>query len=159
MRRPSKKAPGGAFLSSGQRSNGSSARGCRSVLLAKLVDAARGVQDLLLAGIERMAVGTDFHLEVVSQSRSRLERVPTGAGHGDFFVFRMRIGFHGSLYPSGLCRRVTRKRARSLAGQLWVLKRKYQAALSTEFVDNSVSSGRSRGRKRFDPRKTVSLVK
>ena len=98
------------------------ARSRGSVLLAEFVDATGSVEDLLLARVERMAVRADFDLEVVSQSRPRLEGVPTGAGDGDFFVFRMRIGFHGSLYPGGLCRPVTRKRARSLAGQLWVLK-------------------------------------
>ena len=94
-----------------------------SVLLAELVDAARGVEDLLLAGIERMAVRADFDRKVVSQSRPRLERVPARAGDADVVVFGMRIGFHGSLYPGGFCRPVARKRARSLAGQLWVLKR------------------------------------
>ena len=99
------------------------ARRSGSVLLAELVDAAGGVEDFLLARVERMAVSTDFHLEIVSQSRARLERIPAGAGNTDFFIFGMRIGFHGSLYPGGFCRPVTRKRARSLAGQLWVLKR------------------------------------
>jgi hypothetical protein len=33
----------------------------------------------------------------VSQSRLRLERIPAGAGHADFFVLGMRIGFHGVL--------------------------------------------------------------
>ena len=93
-----------------------------SVLLAELVDATGGVEDLLLARVERMAVRADFDLQVVSQSRARLERIPARAGDTDFFVIGMRIGFHGSLYPGGLCRPVTRKRARSLAGQLWVLK-------------------------------------
>jgi hypothetical protein len=31
----------------------------------------------------------------VSQSRPRLERIPAAAGHGNFFVLGMRIGFHG----------------------------------------------------------------
>ena len=99
------------------------ARRSGSVLLVEFVDATRGVEDLLLARVERMAVRADFDRKVVSQSRPRLECVPARAGDADFFVFRMRIGFHGSLYPGGFCRPVTRKRARSLAGQLWVLKR------------------------------------
>ena len=103
--------------------DGSLTRGRGSVLLAELVDPARGVEDLLLAGVERMAIRADFDRQVVSQSRPRLECVPARAGDADFFVFRMRIGFHGSLNPGGFCRPVTRKRARSLAGQLWVLKR------------------------------------
>jgi hypothetical protein len=42
-----------------------------------------------------MAVGADFDLQIVTQGRPRLERVAAGAAHADFFVFRMRIGFHG----------------------------------------------------------------
>src|SRR5688500_19575578 len=45
------------------------------VFLAELVDPARGVEDLLLARIERVAARADFHLQIVSQSRLRLERV------------------------------------------------------------------------------------
>ena len=67
------------------------------VLLAELVDAASGVEDLLLARVEGMAVRADFDLEVVSQSRLRLERVAAGAAHADFFVVGMRVGFHGFL--------------------------------------------------------------
>jgi hypothetical protein len=76
------------------------------VFLAELVDAASGVEDLLLARVEGMAVRADFDLEVVSQSRLRFERIPAGAGDADFFVFGMRIGFHefslsGRSLPAG----------------------------------------------------------
>src|SRR5579872_991263 len=40
-------------------------RSCR-VLLAELVDAAAGVDDLLLAGVERMAVRTNLNLQVLT---------------------------------------------------------------------------------------------
>ena len=80
-----------------ERPRSSLARCRGGVLLAELVDAASGVEDLLLAGVERMAVRAHFDLQIVSQSRPRLERIPAGAGHGNFFVFRMRIGFHGVL--------------------------------------------------------------
>jgi len=73
------------------------AAGGGSVFLAELVDPAGGIHDLLLSRIEGMAVGADFDLQVVSQSRPRLERVAAGAAHVDFFVFRMRVGFHGFL--------------------------------------------------------------
>jgi hypothetical protein len=33
----------------------------------------------------------------VTQGRPRLEGVAASAGHGDFFVVGMRIGFHGFL--------------------------------------------------------------
>jgi hypothetical protein len=42
-----------------------------SVLLAELVDAAARVNDLLLARIERVAVGTDFYLEIVTECGTR----------------------------------------------------------------------------------------
>ena len=74
---------------------GSLSRRSGSVLLAEFVHAARSVEDLLLARVERMAVRADFDLKVVSQSRPRLECVTARAGDADFFVFGMRIGFHG----------------------------------------------------------------
>ena len=82
-----------------ERLKSSLSRGSGSVLLAELVDAAGGVEDLLLARVERVAVGTHFDLQVVSQSRPRLECVPARAGDADFFVFGMRIGFHGFSLP------------------------------------------------------------
>src|SRR5581483_3215034 len=69
-----------------------------SVLLAELVDAARGVDDLLLTGVERMAVRADLDLEVMAKCRARLECVAAGAGDGDLFVIRMGGGFHGNAH-------------------------------------------------------------
>ena len=74
-----------------------SARRGRRVLLAELVDATRGVEELLLARVERVAVRAHFDLQVVTQRRTRLEGVAAGAAHVDFLVIRMRIGFHGFL--------------------------------------------------------------
>ena len=84
-------------MCSGRPLGSSSATGGCRVFLAEFVDAASGVDDFLLARVERMAVRADFHLEVVSQCRTRLEGVAAGAAHIDFFVVRMRIGFHGFL--------------------------------------------------------------
>src|SRR3984893_6607554 len=67
------------------------------VLLAELVHAARGVDDLLLAGIERVAVRAHLDLQIVSERRTRLERVAARAGDGDLFVLGMYGGFHGVL--------------------------------------------------------------
>src|ERR1700719_2751031 len=67
------------------------------VLLAELVHAARGVDDLLLAGIEGMAVRAHLDLQIVSERRTRLERVAARAGDGDLFVLGMYGGFHGVL--------------------------------------------------------------
>ena len=66
------------------------------VFLAELIDATACVHGLLLAGIERMAVGTHFKLQI-SASRARSKRVATAASHGDFFVFGMNAGFHDCL--------------------------------------------------------------
>lgn len=65
-----------------------------SVFLAELVHATAGIDDLLLAGIEGMAVRADFDLQVVTQSGTRLERVAAGTGHHRVFVLRMDIRFH-----------------------------------------------------------------
>jgi hypothetical protein len=80
-----------------REAKGSSARGSRGVLLAEFVDATGRVDDFLLARIEGMAVGANFDLQVMTQGRLRLEGIAAGTGHGDFFVFRMRVGFHGFL--------------------------------------------------------------
>src|SRR5262249_53765006 len=68
--------------------------GC-SVLLAELVDAARRVDDLLLAREERMAVRAHVDLEVFAHGRTRLEGVAAAAGHRDLGVIGMRSCFHG----------------------------------------------------------------
>ena len=65
------------------------------VLLAELVDSTSGVEHFLLAGVERVAARTHFEAEVLTQGRTRLEGVATGAGHRDFRVFRMDGRFHG----------------------------------------------------------------
>ena len=78
------------------------------VLLAELVDAAAGVDDLLLARIEGVAVRADFDLQIVTEGRARVEGVPAAAGHGDLFVLGMDSVFHGTL---GAVRRLQEKGA------------------------------------------------
>src|SRR4026209_1441874 len=90
------------------------------VLLAELVDAAAGVDDLLLARIEGVAVRADLDLQVVAQGRARVEGVPAAAGHGDLFVLGMDSVFHGL---SALCA-ACRKKARSVAMQVSASKKK-----------------------------------
>src|SRR6478735_5112500 len=87
----------------------SSASRRSGVLLAEFVDAARRVDDFLLAGVERVAARADFDLQIVSQSRARLERIPACAGPR-----RLSPGFVGA--P------VKGKRARSLAAHFRLLK-------------------------------------
>lgn len=69
----------------------------RGVLLAELVDAAAGVHNLLLAGIEGMAVRAHFDLQVMTQCRARDKYVATAASHIDVFVIGMNAGFHDCL--------------------------------------------------------------
>src|SRR5947207_12788574 len=67
------------------------------VLPAELVHAARGVDDLLLARIERMAVRAHLDLQILTEGRARLERVAARAGDGDLSVVGVDCGFHGGL--------------------------------------------------------------
>jgi hypothetical protein len=69
--------------------------GC--VFLAELIDAAAGVHNFLLARVERMAIGTNFDLQILTDGRTRLEFVPAGARYRDLFVIGMDAGFHGNL--------------------------------------------------------------
>jgi hypothetical protein len=69
------------------------------ILLAEFVDAARSIEDLLLAGIKRMAARADFDLEVMADGRASLEAVATAADHVDFGVVGMCRCFH-EIHPS-----------------------------------------------------------
>ena len=68
-----------------------------SVLLAEFIDAAGGVDDLLLARVERVAARAHFDLQVMTQRGARLEDVAARAGHVDLFVVRVGGRFHGTL--------------------------------------------------------------
>src|SRR5207249_4670723 len=65
-------------------------------LLAETLHAPGGVNELLLAGEERMAVGANIHI-YFRQRAARRERVPARAVDGAGLVFRVRLGFHGKL--------------------------------------------------------------
>ena len=86
-------APGRLPLQLQARSHSSAAGG--SVFLAEVVDAAGRIDNLLLAGIERVAVRTHFDLQIVSERRAGLERVAARAADRSLFVFGMACGFHG----------------------------------------------------------------
>ena len=65
------------------------------VLVAELLDAACGVHDLLGAGIERMALGADFNVQVrFAHCGAGLELVAAAACHCDLFVFWVNGGSH-----------------------------------------------------------------
>ena len=65
------------------------------ILLLEPVDAAFGVDQLLLPCKERVAGGANFDADVALMSRARLERVPASADDVDFFVGGVNSSFHG----------------------------------------------------------------
>src|SRR5688500_17427605 len=70
----------------------------RGVLLTEVLDATSGIDELLFAGIERMAAGADFDLQVVAYRGARLKGVAARAGNVDLFVLRVNAGLHNN-YP------------------------------------------------------------
>ena len=65
-----------------------------AVFLTELLNAAGSVNNLLLAGIERMALGTYFDVQVLARRRARLELVATTARYVDFRIIWMNFGLH-----------------------------------------------------------------
>lgn len=69
-----------------------------SLLLAvaslELVNLARRIENLLLAGIERVAGRTYFDVQISTESRASDERIAAAAGHVNFAVFWMDVCFH-----------------------------------------------------------------
>jgi hypothetical protein len=71
---------------------------CRSlgaVFLTELVDATGGIHDFLRAGVERVALGTNFDVQRwLAHHGLGLEAVAATAGHGEFLVIRVDVCFH-----------------------------------------------------------------
>src|ERR1700736_3527807 len=67
------------------------------ILLAEFIDATAGIHNFLLAGIERMAIGANFDLQILANGRASLEMVAAGASDFDDFIFWMDAGFHRNL--------------------------------------------------------------
>ena len=65
-----------------------------AVTLVKAIDASRGIDQLLLTGKERVAGGTDFHVQIAFFRRTRLEGLAASAANSDFSVFRVNSRFH-----------------------------------------------------------------
>ena len=65
-----------------------------AVLLAEFLNATSGVQDLLLAGVERVAQRANFDVHVLAIGGARLELVAAAASDVDFFVIRVGFGLH-----------------------------------------------------------------
>ena len=74
--------------------------GLSAVTLVEAIHASGGVNQLLLAGKERVAGRTDFHVQVALFGRARLKRLAAGAGNGDLNVFGVNSWFHYFYRPS-----------------------------------------------------------
>jgi hypothetical protein len=66
----------------------------RAEFLIELFHAPGGVNNLLLAGVEGMAVGTNFHMQRLFHGGFGGEGVAARAGHLDFFVIGMDSVLH-----------------------------------------------------------------
>ena len=72
------------------------------VFLGEALDAARGVQKLLLTGEERVAVGTDFNVQPFAfDGGTGLEVVSARAVDGNGVIVGMNTGFHESPFCRG----------------------------------------------------------
>src|SRR5690606_38667555 len=69
----------------------------RTETLVELVNAPAGINDLLLAREERVALRADVDTQVFGEGRTRLEGIAATAGDGHVFILRMNVGFHGGL--------------------------------------------------------------
>ena len=68
--------------------------GFLAIALVEAIDASCGVDQLLLAGKERVASGADFNVQVALLGRARRERLAASAGNCDIDVFWMNSWFH-----------------------------------------------------------------
>jgi hypothetical protein len=66
------------------------------VFLAEFLDPARGVDNLLLARVERVARRTDFNVQGLRNGRARSERVAATTSHLDLLVVRVNSVFHNN---------------------------------------------------------------
>ena len=67
------------------------------VFFGEALDAASGVNELLFAGEEGVAVGADFDVETVAlDGGASLKIVAAGAVHRDGMIVGVNTGFHGA---------------------------------------------------------------
>ena len=64
------------------------------ILATELVDATAGVNDLLLAGVERVTGGANLYKKVLTKRGARRKFVATTTGDLDVGVIGVNIGFH-----------------------------------------------------------------
>src|SRR6185436_18031032 len=72
-------------------------RGLGTVALAEFLNSASGVQDLLLARVERVADRANFHMQRLPDRRAGFEDVSAAARDFDFAVFGVDAVFHDFL--------------------------------------------------------------
>jgi len=65
-----------------------------AIALVEAIDASCGIDQLLLAGKERVASGTNFDVQVTFFGGASLERLAARAGDGDINVFWVNSWFH-----------------------------------------------------------------
>jgi hypothetical protein len=64
--------------------------------LLEAIDTTTGIQDLLLAGVERVALRTNINVNIFAHSRARLDHIATTTGGRNVLIFRVYIVFHCS---------------------------------------------------------------
>ena len=69
-------------------------RSAAGITLLEPVNTSRSVDQLLLAGKERVARRTNFYMQFVLQRRTRLERTAACTSHRYLVVVRMYFLFH-----------------------------------------------------------------
>lgn len=81
-----------------------------AVTLVEAINASGGVNQLLLAREEWVAIRADFDVQVVLARRARGKAVAAGAQDFDFVVFRVNSLFHVPLvsFPIGGYQRLSR---------------------------------------------------
>jgi len=63
--------------------------------LVEPIHTPRGIHNFLLTGVEWMAPGANFQMDVLAQSGVSLDLVATAATRRNLFVFWMNPRFHG----------------------------------------------------------------
>mgnify|MGYP003441312693 CR=1 FL=1 len=67
----------------------------KTISLFELIDTSTGINQLLLAREERMAVAANIHFHYVAVfGRTRFESSSTSASYSYFVIFGMNISFH-----------------------------------------------------------------
>jgi len=70
-------------------------RSAAMITLVKSVHASCGIDQFLLTGKERVALRTNFDVQLFAQRRTGFKSASTSTRDRDLFVFRMNFLFHG----------------------------------------------------------------